>query len=66
VQLNAIIIHFLRASLHSRLAMLGVVSGLYVELMTGKGLLEQTVDHPIRILFFGLLIAFASYAPVVK
>jgi hypothetical protein len=46
--------------------MLGVVSGLYVELMSGKGLLEQTVDHPIRILLFGLLIAFASYAPVIK
>lgn len=46
--------------------MLGVVSGLYVELMSGKGLLEQTVDHPIRIIFLGLLIAFASYAPVVK
>jgi hypothetical protein len=46
--------------------MLGVVSGLYAEAVTGRGLLEQTVDHPIRVLFIGLLIAFASYAPVVK
>jgi hypothetical protein len=52
--------------LFDRLAMLGVVLGLYVEMMTGTGLLEQTAQHPLRVLFIGLLIAFASYAPVVK
>jgi len=43
-----------------------VLPGLYAEAVTGRGLLQQTIDHPIRILFFGLLIVFASYAPVVK
>lgn len=40
--------------------------GLYIEAVSGKGLLEQSAAHPIRILFLGLLFAFASYAPVIK
>jgi hypothetical protein len=46
--------------------MLGVVTALYAEAVTGSGLSEQTADHPFRVLFVGLLIAFASYAPVIK
>lgn len=46
--------------------MLGVVCALYSELMTGSGLSQQAADHPFRVLFVGLLIAFASYAPVIK
>jgi hypothetical protein len=49
-----------------RLAMLGVVTGLYSELVTGTGIMQQANDHPFRVLFIGLLIAFASYAPVIK
>jgi hypothetical protein len=46
--------------------MLGVVTGLIAEAVTGSGLLQQTIHHPWRILFVGLLIGFASYAPVLK
>jgi CRISPR/Cas system-associated protein Csm6 len=49
-----------------RLATLVVVSGLYSELMTGSTISQQAADHPFRVLFVGLLFAFASYAPVIK
>ena len=58
--------HILVIVAYCRLSMLGVFAGLFVEATSGRGLLEQTLEHPWRILFVGLLIAFASYAPVIK
>jgi hypothetical protein len=49
-----------------RLAMLGVLTGLLGEVFTGKGLLEQTADHPITVFLSFVLISIATYVPLTK
>lgn len=53
-------------TINSRLAMLGVVTGLLGEAWTGLGLKQQTADHPYVVLASFIIIAFATYAPIAK
>jgi hypothetical protein len=43
-----------------------VVLGLALEATTGQGLLEQTKDHPITVFAVFVIIALASYVPIVR
>jgi hypothetical protein len=53
-------------TINGRLAMLGVVSGLLLEGVTGQGLLQQTADHPIFVFASFVLISIATYIPLIK
>lgn len=53
-------------TINGRLAMLGVLTGLLGEVYTGKGLLEQTADHPITVFLSFVIISIATYVPIVK
>ena len=53
-------------TINGRLAMLGVLTGLLGEVFTGKGLLEQTADHPVVVFMSFVLISIATYAPLVR
>lgn len=46
--------------------MLGVVTGLVLEALTGQGLLQQTADHPVIVLGSFVLFSIATYAPIFK
>jgi hypothetical protein len=52
--------------LAGRLAMLGVVTGLAGEWFTGMGLLQQTADHPVLVFASYVILAIATYTPLVK
>jgi hypothetical protein len=43
-----------------------VVLGLALEATTSRGLLEQTKDHPITVFAVFVIIALASYVPLVR
>jgi hypothetical protein len=53
-------------TINGRLAMLGVLIGLLCEAFTGKGLLEQTADHPVVVFLSFVLISIATYVPLVR
>ncbi len=53
-------------TINSRLAMLGVVTGLVAEWQTGLGLRQQVADHPFIVIASFVIIAIASYAPIAK
>jgi hypothetical protein len=53
-------------TINGRLAMLGVLIGLFGEASTGLGLLEQTGDHPLIVFASFVIISIATYAPLVK
>jgi len=53
-------------TINSRLAMLGVVSALVFEAVTGQGIKEQIADHPFIVIGTFVLFAFASYVPITK
>lgn len=43
-----------------------VLIGLVGEWTTGLGLMEQTKDHPITVFAVFIILAFASYVPIVR
>lgn len=53
-------------TINGRAAMLAVLIGLVGEWRTGLGLLEQTKDHPITVFAVFVVLALASYAPIVR
>jgi hypothetical protein len=53
-------------TINGRLAMLGVLTGLFGEASTGLGLLEQTGDHPLIVFASFVIISIATYVPLVK
>eukprot|EP00775_Hariotina_reticulata_P006950 gene6950-biopygen8745 len=53
-------------TINGRLAMLAVVTGLAGEWLTGKGLLEQTADHPVVVFASFVIISIATYVPLFK
>lgn len=53
-------------TINSRLAMLGVVTGLVAEWQTGLGLREQVADHPFIVIASFVIISIATYAPIAK
>eukprot|EP00879_Flechtneria_rotunda_P000501 GHRR01000605.1.p1 GENE.GHRR01000605.1~~GHRR01000605.1.p1 ORF type:complete len:216 (+),score=42.00 GHRR01000605.1:152-799(+) len=53
-------------TINGRLAMLGVFIGLLGEVVSGKGLLEQTAHHPVTVFLSFVLISIATYIPLVK
>lgn len=53
-------------TINGRAAMLAVLIGLVGEWTTGLGLLEQTKDHPITVFAVFVVLALASYVPIVR
>jgi hypothetical protein len=53
-------------TINSRLAMLGVVIGLWEEFATGHGLKQQWGEHTERILLLFALFTIASYIPILR
>ncbi|WIA33809.1 hypothetical protein OEZ86_006919 [Tetradesmus obliquus] len=53
-------------TINGRLAMLGVVAGLAGEWSTGMGLAQQTADHPAVVFASYVILAIATYTPLIK
>lgn len=53
-------------TINGRLAMLGVVAGLAGEWSTGMGLAQQTADHPVVVFASYVILAVATYTPLIK
>eukprot|EP00878_Enallax_costatus_P000414 GHUV01000504.1.p1 GENE.GHUV01000504.1~~GHUV01000504.1.p1 ORF type:complete len:222 (+),score=48.99 GHUV01000504.1:240-905(+) len=53
-------------TINGRAAMLAVLISLVGEWTTGLGLLEQTQDHPITVSAVFVILALASYVPIVR
>jgi hypothetical protein len=53
-------------TINSRLSMLGVPLGLFLEATTGQGLWQQTADHPLIVAGVVALFTVATYVPILK